>query len=162
MPVCAHECDRDEREGSLLFHRKRVHRKRVHRTNPCIVSCSGMLSKGSGRTIRMSTQPLGRQPPSREVTPGFGECIHGDLTIICLRLGSRVHSCASLDSETCTCIMSLDHSPPSDFSCRESKRATFLAVKANVRRTWAHAQTPPEVGGEEASKSHEVGGSIPS
>ena len=136
MPVCAHECGRDEREGSLLFHRKRVHRKRVHRTNPCIVSCSGMLSKGSGRTIRMSTQPLGRQPPSREVTPGFGECIHSDLTIICLRLGSRVHSCASHDSETCTFIIRLDHSPPSDFSCCYSKRAQDMGTCTKALRNW--------------------------
>ena len=39
-------------------------------------------------------------------------------------------------------------------------RATFLAVTANVRRTWAHAQKPSETGGEEASKSHEIGVSV--
>ena len=143
MPVCAHECGRDEREGSLLFHRKRVHRKRVHRTNLCVVSCSGMLSKGSGRTIRMSTQPLGRQPPSREVTPGFGECIHSDLTIICLRLGSRVHSCASHDTKLVltSSALILRH------------RATFLAVQQTCAGH-GHMHKSPQKLGERKRLNH--------
>lgn len=145
MPVCAHECGRDEREGSLLLHRKRVHSKRVHRTNLCVVSCTGMLRKvqAAGRTIRMSTQPLVRQPPSREVTPGFGECIHSDLTIICLRLGSRVHSCASHDTKLVlsSSALILRH------------RATFLAVQQTCAGH-GHMHKSPQKLGERKRLNH--------